>query len=443
MTVAGEFKGATVQRREADTNHPAQLFNAQLIAAKEKKSTLTNVVEGLGQGIELSKGLYDIQQAELTARQTELNIEKTKLANEALIEQKKEERAGLAVLEMDNGPEKLSAISDLSRTMSPKALQNIAPSIKAELSKMRNSSPQMAQMIKAGGLEDIYFADEVQARREQENKLAQITATGEQSRQTALFKKTQGISGDGGISEYQQAQLARQKKEDKQKAVNSVYKPADDLLEQSKPSGARTTPQRKKEANAKLRIEAIQAQLEAGKQAIESLSEQAAGEPFTFKGKVYTDPKRAHTEHINRTLRQANIPTVVDPYGLRGSGRKAPTDLGGRTDPQEALEVTAVPEAVTQPTPGPTPAPAQLPEGPSPLSSPDLQREGNMVTTPAGNRVDKVVYEDTVTDMYNALVEKAKRRGRAPKNARQKAAFLQKAREKALELFDGNLPEIR
>lgn len=440
MTVAGEFKTPTVQPSTPNLRQPAELFAAGLQVAKEKKSTLTSVVEGLGQGLALSQSIQQIQMNELDMRQKEVNIEKTKQVTAQLNKQLEEERDILEVLNMEDGPDKVHAIMGIPTKYSPKAVASSAPAVQASLNGMRNSSPQMAALLKESGAIDTWFPEEAKAERTQRDMLERIRAQGDQSVRVAEFRAQNPAASraSGGLTAKQQFDIEQTKRKTRDKELSNVYAPLRDTIEVTVPAKSRGRRAEERHTAQKIRAKAILQELEAGRNAIERSAEDAQGAPFIFKGKKFTDRRAAHTFWLNEMARKAGVPGNLDPYGM--TGRPTAIELDEGLTDQEAAETQVLSEDIIMSTvkPAPTPAPEGMErratgEGaPSPLPTPE-----DVVVTPGGVEVRQELFNNQVQKEYRKLLRIAKQAGRKPPStSAQRRALMERARQNAKRAFD-------
>lgn len=438
MTVAGQFRAPTVQRREADPNKELRRFGLELEIAKTERSDLQLIADGISKGIDTASSIQKLQSAELDMRQKELNLEITKQAQEELIEQKKQERQLLEDISTGTEAEQLAAIDGLPGQYGPQVIENMNAAILMRIRKLGNSDSPMTRDVVNNDLLPRFDSKVREARMNQQMKLEQIDRQGEASVAAARARQTGGVSSraQDRADRAEQRQIAAA--EEKRRAAeqkrqtelrNRDYTIASEELRVRFTKRSRLGDEFELDERA---FNAAVANLGKKRLEIDRLAAQSKDGTIVLRGRKMTIPE-ADAAAIN---------SVLGP-GTRGGGLRSQTSgITGDTAAQLAPEApaTTAPARPVPPASIDVPAPGGLRASPVPQPIGTPAPEQGTIVTPGGQELPAEDFERLVEQQLQGEIDRRRQAGQtiAAENIPRLREIV---RQRLLRQIDEPIPE--
>lgn len=136
-----------VNQKQEQGRTDQQLFRNQLEIETTKKSTLTNMIEGLNDGLTLAKSVQQIQNTELSMRQAKVDLAKHERLNDLQIRQAEEDERFLEALKAATPQERLNVIENTDASIVQRN-QNVALAETMGVITDPNAPPALRQAAK-------------------------------------------------------------------------------------------------------------------------------------------------------------------------------------------------------------------------------------------------------------------------------------------------------
>lgn len=381
MTVAGQFRPATVQRRELDPNREFKHFTAALQVAKTEVNDFQLIADGISKGIETAQSIQQIRSTELDIRTKEANLEKTIQAQDEALKIKKQEQELLREITSGTEAEQLAAIDSIYSKYDPKAIENAMPAILNQIRKHANSDNPATRDVAQNDLLPRFDQKANELGMRHEFAMKQIEARGEESRKTKRVPSAGG-SSSSQVNKNFQALL-------KSQAKRAADLSSDPLFFEALASGDPEKPDQFKSLQEQGRQKALAAR----------------GQPFEMLGQRFRTFDE-YNDFLVRGFARFIPPDQVENFDpqMQGLIQRA-TQQGGVSSGQTAAptdDIDLIPSddpsiAGRQPQPQPTPQP-QTPSGgaaPSSVPAPQPTPPGEVARSASEVQRNRQLAEET------------------------------------------------